>query len=195
MNARTFIVTIFFGLLVAVTGSASWFYLSFRDNPPLPILGNSPRFTLMDESGNPFSSDELKGKVSVANFFFASCPGMCPLISRNIASVRDKLKSKEGLAFLSISVDPQRDTPEVLTEYARKFRDRAGDWRFVTGPRSDLKYIATDGFKLGFEDEIALHTTKAILIDKKQRIRGYYDALDHDAMEKLARDMKRLLGE
>ncbi len=180
--------------------------LASCERPPEPLkkMFQLPPFTLTERSGKPFTApDAMRGSVWVADFFFASCPGVCLDLSKSMSSLPAAAPDLPDVRFLSISTD-ENDTPEVLRKYAEQHG--AGErWSFVTGPKTGVFKLSVDGFKLALADasgvdvaEKFIHSTKLVLIDKAGWIRGYYDGIgekqDAEAKRLLA-DIKRLLAE
>lgn len=159
------------------------------DNPlPLPV------FALTERDGEPFSSEELRGKVWITDFFFTNCPAFCPRLTTTMMKLQDELKADlrwADIYFVSISVDPERDTPERLRSYAQDYHADPEHWLFLTGEKELVRKVIFDGFKQPMED----HTSKFVLVDRAGRIRGYYEAFDLDAMKNLRRDLQRVLDE
>lgn len=161
---------------------------------PLPIYGNVPQFTLASHTGQPFDSSALAGKVWVADFIFTTCPGPCPRMSSQMHLVRNEVKELPDVRFVSFTVDPEHDTPEVLAAYAKKFQ--AGDgWYFLTGPRPALDRLDRDVFKLGNVDGSLEHSTRFVLVDRQGRIRGYYETDQQDGLKPLVAGIRKLAGE
>ena len=159
----------------------------------LPVLFPAPQFDLIDQTGRPFSSSHLAGKVVVANFVFTTCTDVCPLLTATMAQVRDQLKQAkllgEKAAIVSFSVDPEHDTPEALAAYGERFGATPAEWRFLTGQRQAIDDILIGGFKVGRPPPAArtpgatpeiIHTNRFALIDPRGRIRALLDgeALD-----------------
>jgi protein SCO1/2 len=160
------------------------------------VLGGLPAFTLTDQTGRPFGSRELAGKVWVADFIFTSCQAACPLLSERMAEVGKRARHL-GPEFhlVSISVDPERDTPERLAAYAARYGANPMSWSFLTGPEQAIQATVVDGFKVGAGKERQrdgagagaaadggpgfweiFHGEKLVLVDRQLRIRGYFDA-------------------
>ncbi|MBI1949524.1 MAG: SCO family protein [Deltaproteobacteria bacterium] len=160
--------------------------LSLKAPPPITSVG---QFALTDETGKPFSSADLKGKVWIANFFFARCPSICPKMQSETAKILphvEDLGDDEGespVVLVSITVDPENDTPEVLAAYANKLQAPAGRWKFLTGDRELIKEVAVKRFLLGMGDKEAVggdvydivHSGKLALVDQNGDVRGYWD--------------------
>ena len=168
-------------------------------NRPLPSLGMVPKFELVNQDAQPFGSEQLAGKIWIADFIFTTCPGPCPIISTRMSELQKPL-AKSGVHLVSVSVDPEKDTPEVLRAYADKLRKEPQRWDFLTGPRAAIYSLSKEGFKLGIsdgseEEGIPIHSTRFVLVDRRGTIRGYYDALAPDAVTKLLADANHLLRE
>src|SRR2546421_3437623 len=139
----------FAGLALAVPIGA----LFFRQwvAPDLPMLGELPAFSLVAEDGKPFGKEDLLGKVWIADFVFTSCSDACPRLQAKMKRLQDRLIPPEqggNIGLLSISVDPERDTPEKLKEYGETFGARAGLWRSLTGRQQEVERTVVRGFHI-----------------------------------------------
>jgi protein SCO1/2 len=162
--------------------------------PPLPTFGPVPDFVLTDQAGRPFrSSEALSGRVWVANFIFTNCMGPCPRMTRQMKQLKDKASA--DLQLVSFTIDPERDTPEVLTAYAKRFQADTRNWHFLTGSRADLRTLSWDAFHLGDVNGDLQHSTRFVLVDRKREIRGYYDTSEADSIPNLLRDIRRIAKE
>jgi cytochrome oxidase Cu insertion factor (SCO1/SenC/PrrC family) len=135
--------------------------------------------------------------VWIADFIFTHCGGPCPAMSTRMAGLQKSLPDEIGL--LSVSVDPVRDSPEVLARYAKQYEARPGRWLFVTGPKDAILSLLIRGFKVPAvitPDAPSVtrvaHSSRFVLVDKEGRLRGYYDSDDETELAKLARAAKRL---
>jgi len=165
----------------------------------LSSYGTVPPFELVNQDNQPFGSQQLAGKIWIADFIFTNCPGPCPIISTRMSELQKPLE-KTDIHLVSFTVDPERDTPEVLHNYAEKSNARAGRWDFLTGSRSSIYALASDGFKLAVSEEsdnegMPVHSTCIVLVDWRGVIRGYYDALAADSVTKLLADANHLYRE
>lgn len=158
--------------------------------------GTVPEFTLANQDGKNFGSADLRGKIWIADFIYTTCPGPCPMISNRMSELQEPLKNTD-VHLISFSVDPAKDTPQVLRGYAEKLGAEQGRWDFLTGPQSTIYNLSRDGFKLavGEEKGVPIHSTRMILVDRHGTIRGYYDAAEADAVTKLVADTTHLLRE
>jgi protein SCO1/2 len=161
--------------------------------------GTVPTFQLTNQDRQPFGSAQLGGKIWIADFIYTTCPGPCPMISSRMSDLQKPLE-KTDVHLVSFTVDPAKDTPEVLRGYAEKLQAQPGRWDFLTGPQSAIYDISRNGFKLAVSDGseeagLPVHSTRMILVDRHGAIRGYYDAAEPDAMTKLLADTNHLLRE
>jgi len=155
---------------------------------PPPVLSQLPEFSLVGIDGEPYGSAELHGQVYVANFFFTSCRSICPTIMKGMARLQDGFAARniQGVRLVSISVDPEHDTPEVLTVYAKGMGVDPLRWTLLTGDPAAVRRLVVDGFKTpvvapppgGPEPVDIAHTGKLALVDGAGRIRGYYGSDD-----------------
>ena len=165
------------------------------EKKPLRVYGMAPKFTLTKAGGASFSSDALAGKIWVGQFFFTSCEGPCPMIMGRIANLATKYRKQEDVHFVSFTVDPARDTPEVLHEYAKKLGADQSRWHFLTGKQEDILGLKTAGFQVGSEKAPELHTTQFALVDAKGQVRGIYYGTREKQVKQAESDIKRLLDE
>ena len=158
----------------------------------LPILGKLIDFQLTDQDGEIFSKEDLLGKVWVADFIFTTCAGPCPVMSGQFAELQSRFSNAPDLNLLSISVNPDYDSPEILREYGGRYGANYNKWRFLTGDREAIHELAVDGFKVGSVEDPIFHSTRFILLDDKARIRGYYISSELEEMQQLWRDVELL---
>ena len=169
----------------------------------LQAFGTVPEFSLIEGSGRQVSLADLKGKIWIANFVYTNCPDTCPIQSAQIKELQGRFMNEKDLRLVSITVDPKRDTLEVLTEYANRFGADPERWFFLTGEKEVIYRLAQDGFRLGAAEipyekrptsgATHTHSPRFVLIDRNSHIRGYYASTDAEAMVRLRRDMKSLL--
>ena len=174
-------------LLVALAGCE-------RD-PELEKIASLPPFSLIDHRGVTFDLERMKGHVSIIDFIFTRCGATCPILTRQMNELAGDL-SDADLRFISISVDPNYDTPEVLSAYRKGVTDD-GRWVFLTGERAEIERLSSEGFSFAIGEstnptEPILHSRHFVLIDRDGVIRDYYDSNRPEAMEKLRRDARWL---
>jgi protein SCO1 len=178
--------------------------------PRLPAYGPAPAFVLVDQAGREVRGEDLRGRVVLANFVYTSCPDVCPMLTARMAEVRSRLRERgllgSDVRLLSFTVDPARDTPEVLARYAARFDADGEAWRFLTGSPEAVRALLVEGFRLGLQPAPAghgghaphgggtiTHSNRFVLIDRGGRIRAYYDGRELDA-ETVLRDVREVAG-
>jgi protein SCO1/2 len=214
IDARKLIVFATLGLLLALfVGTAIW---NWRSNPHgygsdddkplegLKAFGAVPDFTLTEKDGREVALSDLKGKIWIVNFIYTNCPDTCPIQSAQMRQIQEDFKFEKDLRLVSITVDPTRDTPEVLSKYAKRFSADPARWFFLTGKKETIHKFAQEGFHLGAVElphenrpesgATHTHSPRFVLVDRSAQIRGYYVSTDADAMTRLRRDLKVLLG-
>jgi protein SCO1/2 len=201
-NIKRFIM---FGVLTLLTlGIMIWqqLVLTQEHTPPamppvmpsgLPVLGQVSIFILTDSQGQEFSSQKLFGKIWVANFFFTSCNGICPTLTSNMIKIHSDYANNEAVQQISISVDPQTDSPQVLAAYAEKYKANTTRWHFLTGAKAKINELFRQGLKISTIDSPATHSEYFILVDREHHIRGYYLGLQQEDVKRLIRDVALLL--
>ena len=160
----------------------------------LPEEGVVPPFQLTNQNGESFGSQQLLGRIWIADFVYSTCPGPCPMISTRMGELQKPLRDTD-VRLVSFSVDPRHDTPAVLREYAAKLNAQPGRWEFLTGDEAAIYRLSRDGFKLAANEGEAgepIHSTRMVLVDRSGVIRGYYDATDADAVTRLLADVTHL---
>ncbi|MFN8389108.1 MAG: SCO family protein [Bdellovibrionota bacterium] len=190
----------YLALTFAVFGALVLFEQTKDAAAPLPVYGRVPAFRLVAEDQRSFDENALRGKVSIISFFFTSCQGPCPKLNAELAKVQRSFGGEPKLQLVSISIDPQHDTVDVLREYEKKLGANEETWHFLTGEEALIRELSRSGFKLGtgggdVPGEDLFHSTKLTLVDSEGQIRGYYSSEDREAVEKLKSDASRLLSE
>lgn len=173
-----------------------------RDEPPdlsVPL----PSFELVDQHGQPFQREDMRGQVWIADFVFTKCPTICPTLSARMKGLTERFEGENDLRFVSFSVDPEHDTPEVLREHASRYGVDFERWTWVTGSTGEVSDVVVGGFKLALGEPVAtgredgqydiMHSAHLVLVDREANVRGYYPANDPEAMDDLVRDAGALL--
>ena len=164
----------------------------------LPKLYPVPDATLRTHLNETISLSRLRGNVVIFDFIFTRCAGTCPVMSREMKEITERMSNEPDLRFVSISVDPGHDTPDVLRRYKERYSDDSR-WLFLTGDRDRIIDVSIRGFKLAAGEESEnvveplLHSSKFVLVDDEGIIRGYYDTFLEGDLEKLERDARLLL--
>ena len=171
-------------------------------------------FSFLNQYSNVINNDSMLGNIYIADFFFTTCPTICPVMTRNMAYVQEKLKVYPDLRFLSHTVDPDTDTPERFLDYINEMKQynimiNLNNWDFVTGEKDAIYEIAKSYFVNVSPDSLApggfLHSEYFVLIDKEGRVRsgidksgnvlGVYDGTNDAQMKDLVNDVKVLMAE
>jgi protein SCO1 len=173
-------------------------------------VGKAPEFSLINQDEQTISNQSYKGKVYVLEFFFSTCPSICPIMNRNMKKIQDQFGDNKNFGIASITINPENDTPQVLKKHAVSIDAIGANWHFLTGDRDYIFGIANTGFKLyagknskvngGFE-----HSGLFALIDKEGNIRSrkdasgnpifYYDGLEEKGIQQIKQDIVKLLAE
>jgi cytochrome oxidase Cu insertion factor (SCO1/SenC/PrrC family) len=171
----------------------------------LQDLGAVPAFTLTERSGRSVSSSDLRGSVWIADFIFTRCSGVCPMLTARFSRLERQLRRDgvDGVRLVSFSVDPSHDTPEVLRDYAARFKAPAAGWLFLTGDWEQMHRLIQGGFHVAMAKsddpqvqpgELITHSDRFVLLDRDLHIRGYYHGTDEASVAQLQRDIRELLG-
>ena len=237
-------------VLVGVVAAGTWSLLrgalagrlwGAGSSPRLPVYGSVPDFSLTERSGRQVGGSDLRGKVWIANFIYTHCPDTCPLQSGQMARLQAEFAAEGGVRLVSITVDPERDTPEVLSRYADRFGAAPDRWLFLTGERAAIYGLARGAFRLGVVEagevgespldeafpplrgrvgarllrglwrwplgpapalahpghafRLVMHSARFALVDRRGRIRGYYDSADGESLRRLRQHVRALLRE
>jgi protein SCO1 len=176
----------------------------------LVTIGKAPSFSLTNQNGKTISNEDYKGKVYVVEFFFATCPTICPIMNKNMKEVQASFASNANFGIASITINPENDTPEALKKHAETIDAKGMNWHFLTGDKNTIFEIANKGYNLyvgenkkangGFE-----HSGLFALIDKNGNIRCrkddfgnpiiYYDGLKAEGIKQIKHDISKLLAE
>lgn len=159
----------------------------------LPKIHQVQDFRLTDENSRPFGLKDLQGKVWVADFVFTACSGICPMMTKHMSQLARTFDQIPDVTFVSITVNPENDSPGVLKEYAEKYKYQKERWHFLTGIREEITDLVLNSFKLGSIEEPIFHSPHFALVDRQGWIRGYYDGTDKDKMKQLFKDINVLL--
>lgn len=183
-----------------------------------PIHGVVPDFSFSAGSGRRVERVDLLGKIWIVNLFYTHCPDTCPLQGAEMAKLQADLSTEPDVRLVSITVDPARDTPERLSRYAGRFKADLERWFFLTGEREAIHRFAKEGLRLPIVDpgekvrartfgpvpaaahhgQVSaplVHSSRFVLVDRKARIRGYYESTDRESLLRLLEDVKALLRE
>lgn len=194
---RWIILFILVGLLI------SWAFIKFHHSEKsggakLPELAEVPDFTFTTQEGKPLTKADLAGKIWVANFIFTQCAGPCPLMTSRMEELSSKLAKLPKVRLISVSVDPEHDTPSVLATYAAKVHVNPAQWSFLTGDKEEIANFTIHGMKQSLVMEPGgppTHSTRFMIVDTRGMIRAYHDGNDPEITQKLLLDIGSLLRE
>jgi protein SCO1 len=174
--------------------------------PKLPIYGSNENhhiapFSFVNQDGKTITNDDVKGKICVVEYFFATCKGMCPRMNENMEKVYKAFRGNKGVLILSHTVDPVKDTVAALKAYSLRFDADPNQWMFLTGDKKKLYDMARYSYMISAQDDTAgvsvdkdfIHDKNFILVDGFGRVRGNYDGLDPGSVNKLIGDINTLL--
>ncbi len=205
MKKKLLLFGIFFVLLMA---GFYFFLFSGTDyyKAKLPVLSSVQNFSFIGQNGNTVNQQNVKGKVYVTEYFFTTCTGICPKMNTNMKTIFEKFKDDSDFAIISHTSMPEKDSVPVMKAYEEKMIGKnpgfAAKWYFVTGSKDSLYAMAMKSYLLdnaknnsiNIKDHF-IHTQFFALVDKQMRVRGIYDGLKNDELEKLKNDIVKLLKE
>ena len=161
----------------------------------IPVISEVQPFQLTDQAEQPFTADDLKGKVTVVNFFFTQCTGLCPRLSKEMALLQKRFARLEDFQLISVSVDPNSDTAENIAEFVERNGIDTRNWDLLTGDEGTIRQLMVKDLKLPMVDDPRLHADRLVLIDRNLKVRGSYSLSNQSAMVRLPRDVRRLIKE
>jgi protein SCO1/2 len=188
-------------LIILLAIGLFWiFSVAFGRKNDLPVLGEpghiAGSFSFINQDGKLITEKTVQNKVTVVEYFFTSCPSICPLMNSNMKLVYEKFKYTPDFMILSHTVDPERDSVPVLKAYAKRFDADEPAWQFLTGAKDSLYKCAVKDYLLSAGDSASnnfIHTQYVALLDKKRQIRAFYDFTDKESVLKLSSDIQQLL--
>jgi protein SCO1 len=164
------------------------------------VYSTIPDFAFINQKGDTVTEKNVEGKIYITDFFFTSCPTICPVMKRQMIKVYDKIKENPDVMILSHSIDPDHDTPAVLDQYAQDLGIKGTQWEFLTGSKEKIYDIGQGSYLVtAKEDNTAeggyIHSGAFVLVDKERRVRGMYDGTTDEGTKKLLNDIDVLLAE
>jgi cytochrome oxidase Cu insertion factor (SCO1/SenC/PrrC family) len=208
-RANLLVMAALVGTLGIAAGTFLWLKLAPRHTAwnaasleGLNKYGAVPEFSLVERSGKKVGRADLHGQVWIADFIYTTCQDTCPMQSAAMSRLQEKWADKPNLKLVSFSVDPERDTPAVLTQYADRFKADNNRWLFLTGDKNQMTELVQGGFRLSAvaltdgqnQEPVIMHSPRFVLVDRNSEIRGYYDSRDSAALERLNSDIAALIG-
>ncbi|MFM8885901.1 MAG: SCO family protein [Chthoniobacterales bacterium] len=184
-------------ILAVVMGYSMWRGSERRDVEKLPVMRAVPDFTLTDQDGNTVTRDDLRGKIWIADFIFTRCKGPCPLMTARMLEMQRALLKTPDVKLVSISVDPEHDTPAVLKAYAEANFAEPGRWKFLTGDKTVIEKVVTEGFMQHLDEETGdpVHGTMFLGVDGNGMVRSARMLEDPELIPKILTDTGNLLRE
>lgn len=164
------------------------------------IYNTIPPFTFANQNGDTVTENLVKDKIYVADFFFTTCPTICPVMKRQMLKVYDQFKANKDVMILSHTIDPDHDTPQVLNKFAKDLGVTGDQWQFLTGPKEKIYEIGLKNYMVVAKEDSAaeggfLHSGAFVLVDKDKHVRGIYDGTTEEGTKRLIADMQTLLNE
>ena len=202
MSKKTSIYILFFSLLVLVFLVVITKLIPEFANPKLPVIANVQPFSFINQDGKTITQKDVEGKVYVAQYFFTTCKGICPLMNNNMRTVYERFKNQPGFLILSHTCDPAIDSASVLKKYADSMQVNTRQWMFLTGRKDSLYKLARVSYKiddpannLNNIDDDFLHTQFFALVNRKSEVIKIYDGLKESEIKTLIKDIEKLLAE
>ena len=192
-------IVAFLVVALLITGASSIFrHAERKTSDPLPVLAKVPEFHFTTQDGKPLSRADLLGKVWIADFIFTRCAGPCPMMSSRMGEVSHELKKADNVRLVSVSIDPEHDTPGVLSEYASRLQADLNHWIFLTGPKKEIQEFTTKGMLQALATDpsgVPTHSTRFLVIDRDGQIRKTRNLDEPELVQKLLIDIGDLLRE
>ena len=192
-------------IILTILGAYVASSLGTLHRPPLPVLSQVSDFALTNQFGHAVALPDLRGQVWVADIIFTRCLGPCTTMSRSMRELQSALPPTQPVQLISLTADSEFDTPEVLRTYGEKFGATPGRWQFLTGKKLDVYRLATKGLLLAVDDikadertsadDLFVHSTRFVLVDKHGRIRGSFDGTEPGSVQKIVEAIRTLLRE
>ena len=196
LDKSTLIWVVLGSIIIAIAAVNLWSV--FGTKPEVlteAVAVNVPDFSLTNQKGESLGLSDMAGKIWIADFIFTNCPTICPAMTQEMARLQSEFVA-DPVYFVSFSVDPERDTTEVLTRYAKAYGADDRRWHFLTGDKAHIYQLAEQGFSLaaGHKGSEILHSSRFVLVKADGSIHDHYDSRSKPAMLRLRRDVKALLG-
>ncbi len=213
---------LFLGILFITCIFIAYFFILAPEDKPLPVINpvdvesemvdssisrigyghKIGNFSFLDQNGKAFGSEQLEGKIYVAEYFFTTCGTICPIMNAQMTRVQEAFNSNLNVQIISLTVDPEIDTVEQMKRYAEMHNANDKQWHFLTGKKEDLYKLARTSFFVLKPAEVEnqgdagsdfIHTNNFVLVDKDKQIRGYYDGTSEKEVDQLILDIEKLL--
>lgn len=202
------------GGLVLVIVTITALYILNRVSPPIPSRSlelasasypEVPDFTLTNQVGKAVSRADLRSQIWIADLIFTRCPGPCAQMTRQMGDLQSALPATAPVKLVSLTTDPEFDTPQVLARYGERFGAKSDRWWFLTGTKQQIAQLAVEGLKFtaldkdpserSGENDLFIHSTILVLVDQHGRLRGAFDSLQPGARDQLLKAVEKLRTE
>lgn len=208
-NKKTGIILLSFFMILGIAFLGYYYKVNHEQKKlVLPIVGSDQNhhiqpFSFVNQDGKTITNKDVEGKVYVASYFYATCKGICPRMNENMSKVYKAFRGNKDVLILSHTVDPQKDTVAALKAYSLRFDADAKQWMFLTGDKKQLYDMARYSYLINAEDtangvkieDDFIHDKHYTLVDRHGRVRGFYDGLENNEVDKLIVDINALLNE
>lgn len=184
-------------VLSVTMGYSLWRGSERREVASLPVIRAVPDFALLDQNGEPVTRNDLRGQIWIADFIFTRCKGPCPLMTGRMLEMQKALAKTPDVKLVSVTVDPEHDTPEVLKAYAEANHADPDRWKFLTGDPGVIRKLVTEGFMQHLEEENGepVHGTMFLVVDGNGMVRSARMLEDPELIPKILMDAGNLLRE
>lgn len=189
------------GKKLPILGERDWTTKTVDGKEVVDTIYNTiPPFSFVNQNGDTITEQIVKDKIYVADFFFTTCPTICPVMKKQMLTVYEKFKDNPELMILSHTIDPEHDTPSVLNTFAKDLNVTGTQWQFLTGPKEKTYELGLKNYMVVAKEEKTaeggfLHSGAFILVDKDKHVRGMYDGTTEEGTKKLIADIQTLLDE
>ena len=204
-RSRTLERSVWLGLAVVVAAIVGMFWRQTLAGPSLPVISVVPPFALTNQFEQTVSRDTLSNQIWIADIIFTRCPMQCLKMSNRMRQLQTELAGDDTVRLVSLTADPEYDTPAVLKKYGEKFGARPDRWWFLTGPRKSINELASDGLKMSVQEnpaesravpeDLFIHSTYFVLVDRQGRMRAVFDGDEEEWKSNLQKAVKKLLRE
>ena len=207
--ASVFIFLIIFSLTscnsgeqkLPILGERDWIKKTVDGKEVVDTIYNTiPPFSFVNQNSDTVTEKIIDGKIYITDFFFTTCPTICPVMKRQMLKVYEKFKGNKDVMILSHTIDPEHDTPQVLNAFAKDLGVTGNQWQFLTGSKEKIYEIGLKSYMVvAKEDKSAeggfLHSGAFVLVDKDKHVRGIYDGTTEEGTKRIIADIQTLLDE
>lgn len=209
-NSSILAFAVIYGLLIScdsgkrklpILGERDWTTKTVEGKEVTDTIYNTiPTYKFVNQNGDTITEKITEGKIYVTDFFFTSCPTICPVMKKQMVKVYNEFKGNPDVLIISHTIDPDHDTPKVLNQFAKDLGISGDQWQFLTGPKEKIYEIGQKSYmSTAKQDSTAeggyIHSGAFILVDKDRHVRGMYDGTTEEGTKNLVADMKVLLDE